>query len=207
MMLVSGQQAILPSQARFIDRAYIAWATVAIAYAIAFLQRVSPQTVSLSFMHDFGTDASGHRLRRSGSYDGVVLGDLHEDRARQAVGLEPRPVAANRTIPGTRPGASNREFACCSREPKGPPLKARGFTGRSALAVAANRTIAFLLHCYVVKALQNNAREELMITHLPGMPLPTESTLDITIRMTQPLNVTSFSARQKVTQYVMQELS
>jgi len=46
-----------------------------------------------------------------------------------------------------------------------------------------------------------------MITHLPGMPLPTESTLDITIRMTQPLNVTSFSARQKVTQYVMQELS
>src|SRR5260370_34858815 len=46
-----------------------------------------------------------------------------------------------------------------------------------------------------------------MITHLPGMPLPTESTLDINIRVTQPLNVTSFSARQRVTQYVMQELS
>src|SRR5438034_9409231 len=46
-----------------------------------------------------------------------------------------------------------------------------------------------------------------MITHLPGMPLPTESTLDITIRVTQPLNITSFSARQRVTQYVMQELS
>jgi hypothetical protein len=46
-----------------------------------------------------------------------------------------------------------------------------------------------------------------MITHLPGMPLPTESTLDITIRVTQPLNVTSFSARQRVTQYVLRELS
>src|SRR5580700_224111 len=46
-----------------------------------------------------------------------------------------------------------------------------------------------------------------MITHLPAMPLPTESTLDISIRVTQPLNITSFSARQRVTQYVMQELS
>src|SRR5437660_10480116 len=46
-----------------------------------------------------------------------------------------------------------------------------------------------------------------MITHLPKMQLPTESTLDINIRVTQPLNVTSFSARQRVTQYVMQELS
>jgi hypothetical protein len=39
------------------------------------------------------------------------------------------------------------------------------------------------------------------------MALPTDSTLDINIRVTQPLNVTSFSARQRVTQYVMQELS
>src|SRR5580704_4448087 len=46
-----------------------------------------------------------------------------------------------------------------------------------------------------------------MITHLPGMPLPTDSTLDINIRVTQPLNVSSFSARQRVTQYVMHELS
>src|SRR5437899_12482377 len=46
-----------------------------------------------------------------------------------------------------------------------------------------------------------------MITHLPGMPLPTESTLDITIRVTQPLNLTSFSGREGVTQYVMSELS
>src|SRR5215467_4915401 len=46
-----------------------------------------------------------------------------------------------------------------------------------------------------------------MITHLPNMLLPTESTLDISIRVTQPLNVTAFSARQRVTQYVMQELS
>src|SRR3569833_3316735 len=73
MMLVSGQQAILPSQARFIDRAYIAWATVAIAYAIAFLQRVSPQTVSFSFMHDFGTDASGVAMLASSYFWGYTL--------------------------------------------------------------------------------------------------------------------------------------
>lgn len=46
-----------------------------------------------------------------------------------------------------------------------------------------------------------------MITHLPAVPLPTESTLDINIHVTQPLNVTSFSARQRVTQYVMYHLS
>jgi hypothetical protein len=46
-----------------------------------------------------------------------------------------------------------------------------------------------------------------MTTNLPGMSLPTESMLDINIRVTQPLNVTSFSARQKVTHYVMHEMS
>lgn len=46
-----------------------------------------------------------------------------------------------------------------------------------------------------------------MVTHLPGMSLPTDSALDISIRVTQPLNVTAFSARQRVTQYVIQELS
>ena len=46
-----------------------------------------------------------------------------------------------------------------------------------------------------------------MNTHFQGMPLPTDSLLDINIRVTQPLNVTSFSARQRVTQYVMHELS
>jgi len=46
-----------------------------------------------------------------------------------------------------------------------------------------------------------------MITHLPGMSLPTGSTVDITIRVTQPLNVTAFSACQRVTQHVIYELS
>jgi hypothetical protein len=46
-----------------------------------------------------------------------------------------------------------------------------------------------------------------MMTHLQGLPLPTDSVLDINIRVTQPLNVTAFSARQRVTQYVLQELS
>src|SRR5262245_4297459 len=50
-------------------------------------------------------------------------------------------------------------------------------------------------------------KDNAMTTHLPGMSLPAESTLDINIRVTQPLNITSFSARQKVTQYVMHELS
>ena len=46
-----------------------------------------------------------------------------------------------------------------------------------------------------------------MNTHLQGVALPTDSVLDINIRVTQPLNVTAFSARQRVTQYLMQELS
>src|SRR5207237_2070857 len=50
-------------------------------------------------------------------------------------------------------------------------------------------------------------REIAMITHLTGLPLPAESHLDINIRVTQPLNVTSFSARRRATQFVMQELS
>ena len=50
-------------------------------------------------------------------------------------------------------------------------------------------------------------KNDAMTTHLPGMSLPAESTLDINIRVTQPLNITSFSARQRVTQHVMQELS
>ena len=58
---------------RFTDRSYIAWATVAIAYAIAFLQRVSPQSVSLSFMHDFGTDAAGVAMLASSYFWGYTL--------------------------------------------------------------------------------------------------------------------------------------
>jgi hypothetical protein len=46
-----------------------------------------------------------------------------------------------------------------------------------------------------------------MITHLPNMPLPAESMLEINIRVRQPLNITSFSARQQVSQYVIRELS
>jgi hypothetical protein len=46
-----------------------------------------------------------------------------------------------------------------------------------------------------------------MTTHLSGMPLPTESTLDISIRVSQPLNISSLAAQQRVTQHVMQALS
>ncbi|MGJ4946405.1 MFS transporter [Bradyrhizobium sp. HKCCYLS1011] len=72
-MALSGQQAVLAPSLRIVDRAYFAWATVAVAYAIAFLQRVSPQTVGLSFMHDFGTDASGVALLASSYFWGYTL--------------------------------------------------------------------------------------------------------------------------------------
>jgi hypothetical protein len=55
------------------DRAYLAWATVATAYAIAFLQRVSPQSVSLSFMQDFSTDAAGVAMLASSYFWGYTL--------------------------------------------------------------------------------------------------------------------------------------
>ena len=50
-------------------------------------------------------------------------------------------------------------------------------------------------------------KEKAMTTRLPGMSLPTGSELDIGIHVSQPLNVTAFSAQQRVTQYVMHELS
>ena len=72
-MAMPGQQAILAPVARFTDRAYLAWAAVAIAYAIAFLQRVSPQSVSLNFMHDFSTDAAGVAMLASSYFWGYTL--------------------------------------------------------------------------------------------------------------------------------------
>jgi MFS family permease len=72
-MSISGQQAAVGPLSRFADRAYLAWAAVATAYAIAFLQRVSPQTVSLSFMHDFGTDAGGVAMLASSYFWGYTL--------------------------------------------------------------------------------------------------------------------------------------
>jgi MFS family permease len=72
-MSATGQQAIAASPGRLGDRAYLAWATVAIAYAIAFLQRVSPQSVSLGFMHDFNTDAAGVAMLASSYFWGYTL--------------------------------------------------------------------------------------------------------------------------------------
>jgi MFS family permease len=72
-MSVSGQEAMVASPARFADRAYLAWATVATAYAIAFLQRVSPQSFSLNFMQDFGTDAAGVAMLASSYFWGYTL--------------------------------------------------------------------------------------------------------------------------------------
>ena len=46
---------------------------MATAYAIAFLQRVSPQSISLSFMHDFSTDAAGVAMLASSYFWGYTL--------------------------------------------------------------------------------------------------------------------------------------
>ncbi|MGX1352192.1 MFS family permease [Bradyrhizobium elkanii] len=72
-MSMLGQQAVYAPTSRFTDRAYLAWTAVAIAYAIAFLQRVSPQSVSLSFMHDFNTDAAGVAMLASSYFWGYTL--------------------------------------------------------------------------------------------------------------------------------------
>jgi predicted MFS family arabinose efflux permease len=72
-MTVSQRQATLATGMRFLDRSYVAWATVATAYAIAFLQRVSPQSVSQSFMADFHTDASGVAMLASSYFWGYTL--------------------------------------------------------------------------------------------------------------------------------------
>lgn len=72
-MAVYRQPAVTASVVRVTVRAYLAWATVALAYAIAFLQRVSPQSVSLSFMTDFGTDAAGVAMLASSYFWGYTL--------------------------------------------------------------------------------------------------------------------------------------
>ncbi|UGY16142.1 MFS transporter [Bradyrhizobium septentrionale] len=72
-MSMLGQQAVYVPTSRFTDRAYLAWTAVAIAYAIAFLQRVSPQSMSLSFMHDFDTDAAGVAMLASSYFWGYTL--------------------------------------------------------------------------------------------------------------------------------------
>lgn len=72
-MAIVGQQAVYVPTSRLSDRAYLAWTAVAIAYAVAFLQRVSPQSVSLSFMHDFDTDAAGVAMLASSYFWGYTL--------------------------------------------------------------------------------------------------------------------------------------
>src|SRR6266852_9202149 len=72
-MAIVEQHAVFEGTGRAAERAYLAWATVAAAYAIAFLQRVSPESVSLSFMQDFGTDAAGVAMLASSYFWGYTL--------------------------------------------------------------------------------------------------------------------------------------
>jgi MFS family permease len=72
-MSMLGQQAVFTPTARLTDRAYLAWAAVAIAYAIAFLQRVSPQSITHGFMLDFNTDVAGVAMLASSYFWGYTL--------------------------------------------------------------------------------------------------------------------------------------
>ena len=72
MALVEPHTAVAPALHRS-DRAYLAWAAVAIAYAIAFLQRVSPQSITSNFMADFSTDAAGVAMLASSYFWGYTL--------------------------------------------------------------------------------------------------------------------------------------
>jgi len=72
-MPASERQAAFGTGVWLLDRSYIAWATVAVAYAIAFLQRVSPQSVGLSFMADFHTGAGGVAMLASSYFWGYTL--------------------------------------------------------------------------------------------------------------------------------------
>ena len=72
-MTISGQQIAAAPISRLVDRGYLAWSTVAMAYAVAFLQRVSPQSVSLNFMTDFDTDAAGVAMLASSYFWGYTL--------------------------------------------------------------------------------------------------------------------------------------
>jgi predicted MFS family arabinose efflux permease len=72
-MTIAEQRTALAPAVRSPDRAYLAWAAVAIAYAIAFLQRVSPQSITASFMADFSTDAAGVAMLASSYFWGYTL--------------------------------------------------------------------------------------------------------------------------------------
>ncbi len=72
-MTITEQRAALAPAVRSPDRAYLAWTAVAIAYAIAFLQRVSPQSITANFMADFSTDAAGVAMLASSYFWGYTL--------------------------------------------------------------------------------------------------------------------------------------
>jgi predicted MFS family arabinose efflux permease len=73
MMTVTEHRAAIVPCPGFADRAYLGWTTVAIAYAIAFLQRVSPQSITSNFMADFSTDAAGVAMLASSYFWGYTL--------------------------------------------------------------------------------------------------------------------------------------
>ena len=72
-MAIAEQHTALAPAVRSPDRAYLAWAAVAVAYAIAFLQRVSPQSITSNFMVDFSTDAAGVAMLASSYFWGYTL--------------------------------------------------------------------------------------------------------------------------------------
>ena len=72
-MAIAEEKAVSAPAVGATDRAYLAWAAVATAYAIAFLQRVSPQSITTNFMIDFNTDAAGVAMLASSYFWGYTL--------------------------------------------------------------------------------------------------------------------------------------
>src|SRR5262249_54351406 len=101
---------------------------------------------------------------------------------RTGTGCQSKPPPARPT--GWRPcGCRVRELSAGARPGSSGRCDKDGFRKRS----SPWRCLCFYLQLRYHQRRCDNEREEAMITHFPGMPLPTESTLDITIRVTQPL--------------------
>lgn len=71
-----GQAAIPGASPAGASRGYLGWGVLAVAYAIAFAQRVSPQTVNLHLIADLGTDAAGVALLTSAYFWGYAAMQL-----------------------------------------------------------------------------------------------------------------------------------
>jgi len=155
-MSMSGQQAVLAPVSRFADRAYLAWAAVATAYAIAFLQRVSPQSVSLNFMHDFSTDAAGVAMLASSYFWGYTLMQIPAGLLVDRYGVKRVVHTSTVTVYGDTPDGPLDESA---------PRKRTGFAYADSKIEAEETALGYLtrgLSVAVVQPFMKRARKRFL---------------------------------------------